>query len=43
MPWWESWTFGFLHALGFCGVLAMMTLIVGYYSGAEDCCDGVVT
>jgi hypothetical protein len=28
--------------LGFCGILVMLTEIVGYYSCAEDCCDGVV-
>jgi predicted outer membrane lipoprotein len=43
MSWWESWTFGLLHASGFCGVLAMVIEIVDYHSGAKDCCDGVVT
>jgi hypothetical protein len=32
----------FLHALGFCGILAMLTQIIGYNSCAEDCCDGMV-
>jgi hypothetical protein len=42
MPWWESGIFGFLHALGFCGILVMMTWIVDSYSCAEDYCDGAV-
>jgi hypothetical protein len=43
MLWWEFWTFGFLHVLDFYVALAMVTLIIDYHSGAEDCCDGVVT
>jgi hypothetical protein len=42
MPWWECGIFGFLRALGFCSILEMMIWIVGYYSCAKDCCDGVV-
>jgi hypothetical protein len=43
MLWWESWIFGFLHALGFYVTLAMVYSIVDYHSYADDCCDGVVT
>jgi hypothetical protein len=43
MLWWESWTFGFLHASGFCVALVMVFQIVGYHFCAKDCCDSVVT
>jgi hypothetical protein len=40
--WWESWIFGFLHALGFSVALVMVFYIVGYRFCAEDYHDGVV-
>jgi hypothetical protein len=40
---WESWTFGFLHALGFYVALVMVIWIVDYCSCAEGYCDGVAT
>jgi hypothetical protein len=39
----ETYIFGFLHVVGYCNVLVMLTWIVNFSFYVEDYCDGVVT